>query len=101
MLRLNNDEDSCELLHALEGFLLDCRMHGVESAVDPFDFEYEVDPEPEMAGHEAACQALEDFLRDCRITGVDPFDFEFKVDPEEPEPEMSAIFNSEADCHLC
>ena len=74
----------------MEGFLRDCRMHGV----DPFDFEYEVDPEPEMAGQQAARQALEDFLRDCRITGVDPFDFEFKVDPEGPEPEMSAIFNS-------
>ncbi len=90
MLRLNDDEDSCELSHALEGFLHDCQMHGV----DPFDFEYEVDSDPEMAGHEAARQALEDFLRDCRITGVDPFDFEFKVDPEGPEPEMSAIFNS-------
>ena len=47
-----------------------------------------------MAGHEAARQALEDFLRDCRITGKDPFDYEFKVGPEGPEPEMSAIFNS-------
>jgi hypothetical protein len=65
-------------------------MHGV----DPFGFEYEVDPEPEMARHEAARQALEDFLRDCQINGVDPFGFEFKVDPEGPEPEMPAIFNS-------
>jgi hypothetical protein len=90
MLRLNDDEDSCELSHSSKGFLHDCRMYGV----NPFDFEYEVDPEPEMAGHEAARQALEDFLRDCRIIGVDPFDFGFKVDPEGPEPEMSAIFKS-------
>ncbi len=59
--------------------------------MDPFEFEYEVDPEPEMAGHEVARQGLEDFLHDCRITGVDPCDFGFKVDPE---PEMSAIFRS-------
>jgi hypothetical protein len=30
-------------------FLHGCRMHDV----DPFDFEYEVNPEPEMAGHKA------------------------------------------------
>ncbi len=90
MLRLNDDEDFCELSHALEDFLHDCRMHGM----NPFDFESEVDPGPKMAEHEAARQALEDFLRDCRITGVDLFDFKFKVDPEGPEPEMSAIFSS-------
>ncbi len=53
--------------------------------MDPFDFEFEVDPEPEMARHETARQELEDFLSDCRIQGVDPFDFVFEVDPE---PEM-------------
>ncbi len=37
-------------MNILENFLHDCRMHGV----DPFDFEYEVDPAPEMAGLEAA-----------------------------------------------
>ena len=71
-------------------------MHGV----DPFDFEYEVDPEPEMAGHEAACQALEDFLRDCRITGVDPFDFECKVDLKGLNLKCQPFSIHEADCHL-
>jgi hypothetical protein len=46
-----------------------------------------------MAGRElrreAARQALEDFLHDCRISGVDPFDYEFKVELEGPTPEMS------------
>ncbi len=61
MLRLDDDDDSCESLQELEDFLYDSQIHGV----DPFDFEFEVDPEPEMSGHEAGRQESEDILRDC------------------------------------